>query len=94
MVLDQSRAADVETRRQADPARPGQVGAPMPGRVIGVHVEEGAMVQEGDPLLTLEAMKMETVVRAPVAGEVHELCTDVGQQIQGGDLLVIVAQQS
>ena len=68
----------------------GEVGSPMPGRVISVHVQEDETVDAGAPLLTLEAMKMETVVRAPLAGEVRELCTDTGAQVLGGDLLVVV----
>ena len=55
-----------------------------------LHVAEGAEVQEGEPLLTLEAMKMETIVRAPMAGTVRELCTDVGAAIQANDLLVVM----
>jgi pyruvate carboxylase len=47
-------------------------------------------VAEGEPLLTLEAMKMETIVRAPLAGTVRELCTDVKAQIKGDDLLVVI----
>ena len=53
-----------------------------------LHVGEGELVAEGDPVLTLEAMKMETVVRAPVAGTVRELCTDVGMMVEGDDLLI------
>jgi pyruvate carboxylase len=62
----------------------------MPGRVIGLHVKEGQTVQAGEPLLTLEAMKMETIVRAPLAGVVRELCVDVKAQGKGQDLLVVL----
>jgi pyruvate carboxylase len=62
----------------------------MPGRVIGLHVKEGQAVQAGEPLLTLEAMKMETIVRAPAPGVVRELCVDVKAQVKGQDLLVVV----
>ncbi|MGE3172858.1 MAG: pyruvate carboxylase [Planctomycetota bacterium] len=89
-VLDKSLQKETDARRRADPGQPGEVGAPMPGRVIAVHVREDEKVEEGQPLLTLEAMKMETVVRAPIDGEVRELCTDVGKAVQGGDLLVVV----
>ena len=88
VVADRSLEGEVETRRRADPAVPGEVGAPMPGRVITLHVSEDEAVVEGAPLLTLEAMKMETVVRAPLDGTVRELCVDVGQAVEGGDLLV------
>jgi pyruvate carboxylase len=90
-VADKSKVVEADARRRADPAQPGDVGAPMPGRVIALAVREGAAVQAGEPLLTLEAMKMETVVRAPVAGTVRELCTDVKAAVKGGDLLVVLA---
>ena len=90
VVADRSIEGEVETRRRADPGVTGEVGAPMPGRVLSLHVGEGEQVAEGDPLLTLEAMKMETVVRAPASGTVRELCTDVGAAIQGEDLLVVL----
>ncbi|MCC7065826.1 MAG: pyruvate carboxylase [Planctomycetes bacterium] len=89
-VPDLSLTKEVETRRRADPALPGEVGAPMPGRVIVLHCREGVAVAEGEPLLTLEAMKMETIVRAPVAGIVRELCTDVKVQVKAQDLLVVI----
>ncbi|MBL8749324.1 MAG: pyruvate carboxylase [Planctomycetes bacterium] len=89
-VPDRSRVKEGEARRRADPANAGDVGAPMPGRVIVVHVREGQAVAEGEPLLTLEAMKMETIVRAPVAGTVRELCTDVKAAVKAQDLLVVL----
>lgn len=90
LVRDRSQVCEADTRRRSDPNNPGEVGAPMPGRVIVVHASEGGKVAAGDPLLTLEAMKMETVVRAPVAGTVRELCVDAGQQLKAQDLLVVI----
>ena len=90
VVADKSLQKEGEQRRRADPALPGEVGAPMPGRVIVLHVREGQAVVEGEPLLTLEAMKMETIVRAPVAGVVRELCTDVKAAVKAQDLLVVL----
>ncbi len=90
VVPDRSLEGEVETRRKADAANPGEVGSPMPGRVIVLHVAEGAEVVEGDPILTLEAMKMETIVRASVAGIVQQLHTDVGASVQAEDLLIVV----
>ena len=91
VVPDRSLRKEGEQRRRADAARPGEVGAPMPGRVIALHAKEGQAVQAGEPLLTLEAMKMETIVRAPCAGVVRELCVDVKAQVKGQDLLVVGA---
>ncbi|MFT4840395.1 MAG: pyruvate carboxylase [Planctomycetota bacterium] len=90
VVPDRSLEGEVVTRRRADDSKPGDVGSPMPGRVIVLHVAEGAEVAEGDPVLTLEAMKMETIVRATCSGTVRELCTDVGAAVQAGDLLVVL----
>jgi pyruvate carboxylase len=83
-------AKTVEARRQADPGQPGEVGAPMPGTVVAVNCREGNAVTAGEPLLTLEAMKMETVVRAPVAGTVREIATDVRAAVRARDLLVVL----
>ena len=90
VVADRSLEGEVETRRRADAGKPGEVGSPMPGRVIALHVGEDEEVGEGEPVLTLEAMKMETIVRAPVSGTVRELCTDVGASVESGDLLIVM----
>ncbi|AKF81605.1 acetyl-CoA carboxylase [Myxococcus fulvus 124B02] len=89
-VRDRSRAARVEARRQADRANPNHVAASMPGTVIAVHVKAGASVESGAPLVTLEAMKMETVVRAPRAGTIAEVATTLKAAVQGGDLLAVL----
>jgi biotin carboxyl carrier protein len=54
-------------------------------------VVPGSKVARGELLLTLEAMKMETVVRAPAAGEVTEVLVRPGQAVEAGDLLLIVS---
>ena len=64
-VRDRSRASAAQERRKAERGNDKHVGASMPGVVVAVHVKQGARVDAGAPLLTLEAMKMETVVRAP-----------------------------
>jgi len=66
------------------------VGAPMPGVVAAVATSAGARVSRGDTLLTLEAMKMQTAIRAEVAGEVAEVLTRPGQTVDAKDLLVVL----
>ncbi|MBX3112498.1 MAG: biotin/lipoyl-binding protein [Fimbriimonadaceae bacterium] len=64
--------------------------APMPGLVVDVFVEQDQCVAVGDKLLVLEAMKMQHVVTADVAGKVSALPVAKGQQVSEGDLLVRV----
>ncbi len=66
---------------------PSQLLAPMPGTVRAVHVETGAWVEAGQPIVTLEAMKMEHVVTAPRAGTVVEVLVRPGDQVRRGELL-------
>jgi len=64
--------------------------APMPGGIIAVHRRAGDTVEAGDPILTIEAMKMEHIVAAPVAGRLSELRAGRGDQVARGQLLAIV----
>ncbi len=64
--------------------------APMPGRVISVRAAEGALVEAHQPLVVIEAMKMEHAVVSPLAGRVARLAVREGQQVQRGDLLAEV----
>ena len=68
--------------------------APMPGSVIQLSIKSGAKVAEGDPLVTLEAMKMEHVLVAPRDGIVAELLVSEGDQVQDGAVLVVLADES
>jgi propionyl-CoA carboxylase alpha chain len=65
----------------------------MPGTVVAVHVEVGAEVTEGQPLLVVEAMKMQHTVAAPRAGTVTELAAAVGRQVEAGAVLAVVEEQ-
>ncbi|MBK6933028.1 MAG: acetyl-CoA carboxylase biotin carboxyl carrier protein subunit [Saprospirales bacterium] len=64
------------------------VKAPMPGLVISVLVEPGQTVSKGDPLLILEAMKMENVIKAAGDGIVKAVTTQNGQPVEKGHTLV------
>ena len=77
-VRDNSLEAKVSDREKADPAKPGQVGAPIPGAVTSIAVEVGSPVKKGDKLLVMEAMKMQTTISAPVAGKVKRLVVQAG----------------
>ncbi|WP_378945468.1 pyruvate carboxylase [Paracoccus sp. R86501] len=75
-------------RPKADPANAGHVGAPMPGVVASVGAVAGAKVSQGDLLLTIEAMKMETGLHADRDGIIKVVHVTPGQQIDAKDLLV------
>jgi propionyl-CoA carboxylase alpha chain len=66
--------------------------APMPGKVLSVHVVPGDSVQAGQPLVIMEAMKMEHTITAPVASTVSEVRCAVGDQVDNGQVLVILEE--
>jgi acetyl-CoA/propionyl-CoA carboxylase biotin carboxyl carrier protein len=74
----------------ARPGSSGEILAPMQGTVIGYSVEPGARVAEGDPVVTLEALKMENTLRSPVAGTVTSTGTTPGTVVQPGALLAVI----
>ncbi|MGW5556206.1 acetyl/propionyl/methylcrotonyl-CoA carboxylase subunit alpha [Micromonospora sp. NPDC003944] len=71
----------------------GSLLAPLPGAVTRVHVQVGQRVTAGDPLLTLEAMKLEHQVLAPVDGVVTELPVPPGGQVQTGAVLAVIDEK-
>ncbi len=68
--------------------KPGHVSSSMPGTIIDVLVKEGDTIKAGDPVLILEAMKMETEVQAPVGGTVKAVHVSKGDSVNPDDALV------
>jgi propionyl-CoA carboxylase alpha chain len=92
-VLGPVRLTPVE--RLPDPAEqvaPGTLLAPMPGSVVRIAVREGDSVERGQPVLWLEAMKMEHQILAPADGVVTALHAEVGSQVETGVVLAVVAE--
>ncbi len=89
-VQDRALAAPGHTRRKADEAQPGQIGAPMPGLIVSVSASAGQQVQRGDRLFTIEAMKMETAVYAEIDGEVEEVASPSGTRVDTHDLVLVI----
>ena len=82
-----------EVPRFGDPEKVAPAGsllAPMPGLVLRVLAEVGAVVTAGQPLLVLEAMKMEQTVSAPAHGVVAELRAKAGEQVTTGQVLAVL----
>ncbi len=62
--------------------------APMPGLVIAIHVMPGQIVVKGDPLLILEAMKMENTIKAPHPANIKHIYVSAGQAVEKGAVLI------
>lgn len=90
-VPDRSQVALKPPRRKAEIGDASHIGAPMPGTVATVAVGQGDKVKRGDVLLTIEAMKMETSVRADRDAKVAEVVTKPGETVDAKDLLVVLA---
>jgi 3-methylcrotonyl-CoA carboxylase alpha subunit len=74
--------------RRSRRAHGGGLEAPMPGVVTRVHVAAGETVKQGQPLVAIEAMKMEHVLRAPRDGRVRAVAARPGEMVSGGVALV------
>ena len=81
-------AAVKRERKKAEDGNPDHIGAPMPGNVVTVSVKPGQKVRRGDPLVSIEAMKMETVVRAERDATVAEVLAAPAMVVAPKDLLV------
>lgn len=82
---------DGERRAAGRGAGSGSVTAPMPGKVVRVLVAVGDTVEVGQPLVVLEAMKMETTLTAEIAGTVQAVHAEAGGMVDGGAVLVEIA---
>ncbi|MGI4742868.1 MAG: biotin/lipoyl-containing protein [Janthinobacterium lividum] len=65
-----------------------ELKAPMPGLIIAIRVQPGQAVQKGDPLLVLEAMKMENILKAPADGVVSIIAVELRTNVTKGQVLV------
>src|ERR1700676_122190 len=90
-VRDRALRVVERAHPKADPADPGQVAAPTAAVIRGIAVQPNHAVERGAKLLTLEAMKMQSNIYAPVAGRVTKLLVAPGQHVEAKDLLVIIA---
>jgi len=89
-VRDRTVEVDVAAAEKADPGNPGQIAAPFAGAVTPV-VQEGQSVEAGQTVATVEAMKMEAAITTPVAGKVQRLAIGAVQQLEGGDLVMVIS---
>jgi pyruvate carboxylase len=89
-VIDRALIPLRPPQRKIEAGNIRHVGAPMPGTIATVAVSVGQKVARGDVLLTLEAMKMQTAVRAEIDGTVSEVLVRPSSQVDAKDLLVVL----
>jgi pyruvate carboxylase len=87
-ITDKSLQTTKKVRRKADPSKPLEIGAPIPGMLTNLDHGNGAKVAKGDKILTMEAMKMQTTIYAPCDGTIEELFVAAGDAVDAGDLLL------
>src|SRR5699024_5368254 len=90
--IESADSEAVAARPQADAGSAAHVGAPIPGMVVQVAVQEGQRVEKNEALLMLEAMKMETSVAAPHAATVARIHVKTGETVAARDLLIELAE--
>jgi len=88
------RASDARRRRTGraglDPDGTISVTAPIPGRVVKVLAPRGTVVERGDGIIVLEAMKMENELKAPRGGTVIDVVVEEGEGVEGGTVLATI----
>jgi biotin carboxyl carrier protein len=83
--------APPQQRKPSAATGSGAVVSPLSGKVVAVAVTVGQEVKEGDQIITLEAMKMNTYITAPKAGKVQSISTEVGAGVEEGQILAEIA---
>jgi biotin carboxyl carrier protein len=86
------RAEDVLGRADVTGGGPAVVHSPMPGRIIAILVQQGQAVEPGQPLLVLDAMKMEHTLKAGLNATVKRLPVSIGNQVKEGDVLCVLEE--
>uniref|UniRef100_A0A3Q2UA80 Pyruvate carboxylase n=1 Tax=Fundulus heteroclitus TaxID=8078 RepID=A0A3Q2UA80_FUNHE len=92
LVKDTVAMKEMKFHPKAQKSIKGQVGAPMPGKVLEVKVKVGSKVEKGQPLCVLSAMKMETVVNSPISGTVKAVHVEPETSLEGDDLILEIEE--
>jgi pyruvate carboxylase len=88
-VRDHSISSVESTAEKADPANPSHAAAPFTG-VVTPKVEVGQSVSAGQPIASIEAMKMEASIAAPISGKIVRLGVAGPTPVEGGDLIAVI----
>ena len=89
-IKDNQSTHLVETRKKANVNNSNEIGSPLTGQVSEINVKVKDIVIKGSKLITIEAMKMETIIHAKHDGIVNHLEVKVGDNVETKDLLLII----
>jgi len=89
-VPDHKVEGNLHKHPKADPDNAKHVAAPMPGKVSTVAVKKGQVIKNGERLLSIEAMKMETAVYSPREAKIADILVKPGSTVEAKDLLVVL----
>lgn len=87
-VMDELRAQALESLGTA--AGNGTIAADIPGLVVEIKVKEGQVIHQGEPVIVVEAMKMQNEMAAAITGVVKEIRVKTGQSVNPGDAMVLI----
>ena len=90
IVRDSNLSYEVHQNEKADPADPAHLAAPMPGLVVAVEVSTGERIRQGDTVVVLEAMKMQSAIPAEKSGIIKRVVVSPDHVVDTGDLLVVI----
>ncbi|KAI7857399.1 carbamoyl-phosphate synthase L chain, ATP binding domain-containing protein [Circinella umbellata] len=86
--VSRKSAVGSKLRRKASPRNPSELASPVTGMLVEINVKEGDQVDVGQQLFVMSAMKMETVVKASVAGRVQGIYANANDLVEAGDLIL------
>ena len=73
-------------------SKTGFITAPMPGKIIEIFAEENAIINEGDVLLILEAMKMQNEILSTISGTIKKISVKQGDNVNKDDVMIEIRQ--
>jgi len=89
-IEDKNEVKNIVRNPKAEKGVKGSLGAPMPGKVVSLRVKEGDVVEKGDSVVVLTAMKMETNVSAPISGTIASIAVSQDMHVDAADLLLTI----
>ena len=90
IIRDNRLSRDIHQNEKAEPSNASHLAAPMPGLVVSVEVTLGQRIKQGDAMLVLEAMKMQSAIPAEKAGLVKRIVVSPDHVVDAGDLLAVI----